>query len=72
MGAEIIGGGGSYRRALASPGALRFCAAGLAGRMQIGMVGLGTVLLVASITGRYGWRGRWPRPGRPDMRWCHP
>ncbi|GLY86935.1 MFS transporter [Actinoallomurus iriomotensis] len=52
-----MGGGGSYRRALASPGALRFCAAGLAGRMQIGMVGLGTVLLVASITGRYGLAG---------------
>ena len=52
-----MGSGGSYRRALASPGALRFCAAGLLGRMQIAMVGLGTVLLVASITGRYGLAG---------------
>ena len=52
-----MGSGGSYRRALASPGALRFCAAGLVGRMQIGMAGLGTVLLVASITGQYGLAG---------------
>lgn len=46
-----------YRRALASPGALQFCAAGLIGRIQIAMAGLGTVLLVASITGEYGLAG---------------
>lgn len=49
--------GSSYLRALAGPGALRFCVAGLVGRMQIAMTGLGTVLLVASITDRYGLAG---------------
>jgi hypothetical protein len=52
-----MGSGGSYRRALASPGALWFCAAALVGRIQIAMTGLGTVLLVASTTGRYGLAG---------------
>ncbi|MGW7824899.1 MFS transporter [Streptomyces puniciscabiei] len=57
MRAEIMGSDGSYRRALASPGALRFCAAGLVGRLQIAMAGLGTVLLVSSVTGQYGLAG---------------
>lgn len=47
----------AYLRALASPGALRFSAAGFVGRLQISMYGLGTVLLVASATGRYGLAG---------------
>jgi len=46
-----------YLRALASPGALRFSAAGFIGRMQISMFGLGTVLLISSLTGRYGLAG---------------
>ena len=45
--------GSPYLIALASPGALRFSAAGILGRMPISMFGLGTVLLIASITGRY-------------------
>jgi MFS family permease len=49
--------GNPYLRALASPGALRFSAAGFLGRMPISMYGLGTVLLIASITGRYGLAG---------------
>ena len=49
--------GNSYLKALASPGALRFSAAGILGRMPISMFGLGTVLLIASITGRYGLAG---------------
>jgi MFS family permease len=48
---------GPYRKALASPGALRFSAAGFLGRLQISMFGLGTVLLVASLTGSYGRAG---------------
>jgi hypothetical protein len=35
-----------YLRALASPDALRFSAAGFLGRLQISMFGLGTVLLI--------------------------
>jgi MFS family permease len=46
-----------YLRALASPGALRFSAAGFIGRMQISMFSLGTVLLISSLTGRYGLAG---------------
>ncbi len=46
-----------YLRALASPGALRFSAAGLLGRLQISMFGLGTVLLISSLSGRYGLAG---------------
>jgi len=46
-----------YLSALARPGALRFSAAGFVGRLQISMLGLGTVLLVASLTGRYGLAG---------------
>ncbi|MDR0342921.1 MAG: MFS transporter, partial [Nocardiopsaceae bacterium] len=46
-----------YLRALASPGALRFSAAGLVGRLQISMFGLGTVLLISTLSGRYGLAG---------------
>jgi MFS family permease len=46
-----------YLRALASPGALRFSAAGFIGRMQISMFGLGTMLLISSLTGCYGLAG---------------
>jgi predicted MFS family arabinose efflux permease len=46
-----------YLRALASPGAMRFSAAGFIGRMQVSMFGLGTVLLISSLTGRYGLAG---------------
>ena len=49
--------GSPYLKALASPGALRFSAAGFLGRMQISMFGLGTVLLIAAVTGRYGLAG---------------
>jgi MFS family permease len=46
-----------YLRALASPGALRFSAAGCLGRLQISMFSLGTVLLISSLSGRYGLAG---------------
>jgi len=49
--------GSPYLAALASPGALRFSAAAFLGRLQISMYGLGTVLLVSSLTGQYGLAG---------------
>jgi len=49
--------GSPYLAALATPGALRFSAAGFLGRLQISMYGLGTVLLVSSLTGQYGLAG---------------
>src|SRR5580693_8319110 len=39
------------------PGAWRFSAAGVIGRMPMSMVGLGTVLLISAATGRYGVAG---------------
>jgi predicted MFS family arabinose efflux permease len=47
----------AYLKALASPGALQFSAAGFLGRLQISMFGLGTVLLISSLYGRYGLAG---------------
>ena len=44
---EIMPSGNPYLKALASPGALRFSAAGILGRMPISMFGLGTVLQLA-------------------------
>src|ERR1700744_5269749 len=46
-----------YRRGLGGPGAVRFLAAAFIGRLQISMVGLGTVLLISSFTGHYGLAG---------------
>ena len=57
-----------YLRALAVSGALRFSAAGFLGRLQISMFGLGTVLLVSSLSGRYGLAGAVAAAGRPDTR----
>src|SRR6201994_1178267 len=54
-------GGGFSRNppppSFSMPGAWRFSAAGLIGRMQMSMYGLGTVLLIAASTGRYGMAG---------------
>ncbi len=47
----------TYRRVLATPGALLFSATGLVGRLPISMSGLGIVLLVQSGTGSYGVAG---------------
>jgi MFS family permease len=46
-----------YLSLLRTPGALAFSASGFVGRMSMSMYGLGTVLLIASITGRYGLAG---------------
>lgn len=51
------GGHGGYLGVLRLPGALRFCVAGAVGRVPMAMFGLGTLLLVASLTGRYGVAG---------------
>lgn len=47
----------SYRRVLATPGALRFSLTGVVARLPISMLGLGIVLLVASASGSYGLAG---------------
>src|SRR5215218_2109133 len=47
----------TYRRILAVPGALRFSATGLVGRLPISMEGLGIVLLVVAETDSYGYAG---------------
>src|SRR6187455_69047 len=47
----------SYRRILATPGALLFSATGLVGRLPISMAGLGIVFLVQAGTGSYGAAG---------------
>jgi MFS family permease len=46
-----------YRALLRTPGAARFCLSGMIGRAPMSMFGLGTVLLVAASTGRYGLAG---------------
>jgi MFS family permease len=49
--------GNPYAQIFSIPGTWRFSAAGLIGRMQMSMYGLGTVLLIAASTGRYGMAG---------------
>jgi MFS family permease len=46
-----------YQVLIATPGALAFSSTGFVGRMSMSMYGLGTVLLIASITGHYGTAG---------------
>jgi MFS family permease len=46
-----------YRSVLSRPGALRFSAAGLVGRLPLSMAGLGMLLLVQADTGSYGVGG---------------
>jgi MFS family permease len=50
-------GAGGYRALFRTPGAARFCVSGMIGRAPMSMFGLGTVLLVAASTGRYGLAG---------------
>ena len=47
----------SYLELLRTPGALAFSSAGFVGRMSMSMYGLGTVLLIALLTGHYGQAG---------------
>jgi MFS family permease len=46
-----------YLELLRIPGALAFSSAGFVGRMSMSMYGLGTVLLIALLTGHYGQAG---------------
>ena len=46
-----------YLELLRAPGALAFSSAGFVGRMSMSMYGLGTVLLIALLTGHYGEAG---------------
>src|SRR5271156_291580 len=46
-----------YAEVLRIPGAWRFSAAGVIGRMPMSMFGLGTVLLISASSGRYGVAG---------------
>ena len=46
-----------YADIFRTPGAWRFSAAGVIGRMPMSMFGLGTVLLISAATGKYGVAG---------------
>ncbi|HVB42513.1 MAG TPA: MFS transporter [Streptosporangiaceae bacterium] len=46
-----------YLAVLRAPGAAAFSCAAFVGRMSMSMYGLGTVLLIATLTGRYGQAG---------------
>ena len=46
-----------YAEIFAIPRAWRFSVAGIIARMPMSMYGLGTVLLISSVTGRYGLAG---------------
>ena len=65
-------GGLSYLGLLRLPGALRFSAAAFVGRMPISMIGLGTVLLIAAATGRYGLAGLVAAAGAIGSAICTP
>src|SRR5215468_5694504 len=55
--ARVMRPAGPYLEILRLPGALAFSAAGFLARMPMSMFSLGTVLLVAATTGRYGLAG---------------
>jgi hypothetical protein len=61
-----------YLAVLSTPGALGFSVAGFVGRMPMSMYGLGTVLLIASITGRYGLAGTVAAAGSAGYALCAP
>jgi MFS family permease len=64
--------GNPFLDVLARPGALRFSAAGFVGRMPMSMFGLGTILLIASVTGRYGLAGIVAAAGSVGYAACAP
>lgn len=66
------GSGNAYLGLLRSPGALGFSAAGFVGRMPMSMFGLGTVLLIAAVTGRYGIAGVIAAAGSVGYAICAP
>ena len=54
------------------PGAWRFSAAGVIGRMPMSMFGLGTVLLISAATGKYGIAGAVSAVGSLGYAFCSP
>ena len=64
--------GGAYVRLLRTPGAARFCLAGMIGRAPMAMFGLGTILLIAASTGRYGLAGTIAAAGSVAYALCAP
>jgi MFS family permease len=69
---QSSGRGNPFLEVLARPGALRFSAAGFVGRMPMAMFGLGMVLLIASVTGRYGLAGIVAAVGSVSYAVCAP
>jgi MFS family permease len=65
-------GGNGYLAVLRMPGALRFSAASAVGRMPMSMYGLGSLLLIASVTGRYGLAGVVAAAGSVSYAVCAP
>jgi MFS family permease len=61
-----------YAEIFRVPGAWRFSAAGVIGRMPMAMFGLGTVLLIAAATGRYGVAGTVSAAGSLGYAFCAP
>ncbi|HEY2553407.1 MAG TPA: MFS transporter [Streptosporangiaceae bacterium] len=62
----------SYLRLLRMPGAAGFSVAGMVGRMPMAMFGLGTVLLISSVTGKYGLAGAVAAAGSIGYAICAP
>ena len=46
-----------YASVLRTPGALQFAIPGIVGRMPMGMLSIAQVMLIVSVTGRYGTAG---------------
>jgi len=61
-----------YGQLLRTPGALAFSSAGFVGRMSMSMYGLGTVLLIALLTGHYGRAGTVAAAGSVGYALCSP
>jgi predicted MFS family arabinose efflux permease len=61
-----------YAEIFRVPGAWRFSAAGVIGRMPMSMFGLGTVLLISSRTGEYGIAGAVSATGSPGFAFSAP
>jgi len=61
-----------YAEIFRIPRAWRFSVAGIIGRMPMAMFGLGTVLLISAVTGRYGVAGSVSAAGALGMAACTP
>jgi MFS family permease len=61
-----------YAEIFRIPGAWRFSAAGVIGRMPMAMFGLGTVLLISAATGKYGVAGAVSAVGSLGYAFCSP